>query len=75
MPEPKKNPVPLEVPIKESVRTEKGVDATTLNFLIYTLYKMNIMTRLNVKEYLQFIKNGNHPDDILAYMMQEIKKI
>lgn len=50
-------------------------DATTLTFNVYLMYKLNMLTRIQVRDYLQLVKEGRHPDDILAYLQEEVKKL
>ncbi len=50
------------------------IDAKTLTYLIYLLYKTDTFTRYQVKGALEVIKKPA-PDDVLKYLMDEIKKI
>ncbi len=50
------------------------IDGKVTLYVIYLLYKMNIITRYGIKEALEVIKKGT-PVDLLAYLLEETKKI
>jgi len=51
------------------------VDATTLTFMVWMLYKLNIITRQQVKDFLDIIKEGKWPEDVVKYLNAEVAKL
>ncbi len=64
-------------PLVPAVKSTSGpvVDALGLLYFIWILYKLNIITRLQVKEFLDIIRRGDWPQDVLKYLGDEVKKI
>lgn len=52
-----------------------AVDATTLTFMVWMLYKLNIITRHQVRDFLQIIKEGKWPEDVVKYLQDEVNKL
>jgi hypothetical protein len=52
-----------------------AVDATTLTFMVWMLYKLHIITRIQVKDFLDIIKDGKWPEDVVKYLQGEVAKI
>lgn len=60
----------------EPVKTDaQKADATTLTFNVYVMYKLNMLSRIQVRDYLNLIKDGKHPDDVLDYLQKEVAKL
>lgn len=51
------------------------VDAGTLTFIVYIMYKLNMITRIQVRDFLNMIKEGKYPANVTEYLMAEVKKI
>lgn len=63
---------PQEAPPQPDV---KAIDAKTVMFMIYTLYKLNLITRLQVRDFLELVKSNKVPADLTQYLVDEVKKI
>ena len=50
------------------------IDANTIIYLLYLLYKINIINNLVAKQALEEIKK-KAPEDIIAYFQKEFTKI
>lgn len=66
------NPPPQEPSPQPDV---KQIDPKTVMFIIYALYKLNLITRITVRDTLDLIKTNKIPADITQYLMDEVKKI
>lgn len=53
----------------------KQIDPKTVMFIIYTMYELHMITRLQVRDFLDLIKKDKVPKDITEYLMAEVKKI
>lgn len=51
------------------------VDATTLTFMVWMLYKLNHITRTQVRDFLEIIKTGAWPEDVVKYLADEVAKM
>lgn len=51
------------------------VDATTLTFIVWVMYKLDMITRIQVRDFLLLIKDGKWPMDVVKYLQDEVKKI
>lgn len=51
------------------------VDALSLVYFIWILYRLNIITRIQVKDFLQIIREGKWPQDVVRYLSDEVKKL
>ena len=63
--------------IKKEVKEEKKqvvVDASTIMYLLYLLYKVNIINNLVLRQALDEIKKPA-PEDLVAYFQKEFTKI
>lgn len=62
---------------KESTTPEvqPTVDAKTLTFTVWMFYKLNIITRHQVRDFLQIIKEGKWPEDVVKYLQEEVNKL
>ena len=49
-------------------------DKNTVVYLVYLLYKSNILDRYSVKHLLKIIED-KHPDDIIKYLVEETNKL
>lgn len=64
--------------VKQEVKAEQPkpvVDAGTLMLCVWVLYKLNVLTRIQVRECLQIIKDGKWPEDVVKYLQEEVAKI
>ena len=61
--------------IKQEEVKKPVVDATTLTFMVWMLYKLNIITRIQVRDFLGIIKEGKWPEDVVKYLTDEVSKL
>lgn len=61
----------------DTIRTPDAqiADGKTLTFNVYLMYKLNMLTRVQVRDYLNLVKEGKHPDDVLKFLQSEVAKI
>jgi len=55
------------------VQNRDGVNTDQVKYIIYLLYKANILARNNLKEVLQIIEQ-TAPDNLLEYLVKESRK-
>lgn len=55
--------------------TPQVIDATTLTACVWVLYRLNMITRIQVRDFLDIIKKGQWPVDVVAYLQSEVSKI
>lgn len=53
----------------------KQIDPKTVMFVIWALYHMHIITRIQVRDFLDLVKKDKTPPDITEYLIAEVKKI
>jgi hypothetical protein len=53
----------------------KQIDPKTVVFITYMLYKLNLITRIQVRDFLDLIKSNKVPADITQFLIDEVKKI
>lgn len=63
--------VKAEVP---KIETPK-VDATTLTFVVWILFRLNYLQRQQLRDFLDIIKKGDWPQDPVKYMQDEVSKM
>lgn len=63
-----------EAPKAEEVKNTP-VDATMLVVYVWVLFKLNIITRIQVRDFLEIIQKGAWPPDVVKYLTDEVKKI
>lgn len=51
------------------------VDALSMLYFVWMLYKLNIITRIQIKDFLDIVRRGDWPKDVLKYLQDEVKKI
>jgi len=71
-------PIQSPVPVVEAVAPQAPkpvVDAFTLAMFIWAMYRMNIITRIQVRDFLNIIKRGDWPADVVKYLTDEVKKL
>jgi len=68
---------PVEEVVKavEAIVAAPPVDANNLVACVWLMYKLDIITRIQVRDFLNLIKEGKWPVDILKYLQEEVKKI
>ena len=49
-------------------------DKNTVVYLVYLLYKANMVTRYDIKKILKTIESP-HPEDVLKYLVEEVNKL
>lgn len=49
-------------------------DTNTVIYILYILYKTNMLTRGHLKQIFQVIKN-KAPDDIMKFLVGEVEKL
>lgn len=54
---------------------KSSVDATTLTACIWLMYKLNMITRIQVRDFLDIIKKGDWPDNMIDYLQKEVSKL
>lgn len=64
----------VEIP-KVEEKSKPVVDAMSLTVFIWALYKLNIITRIQVRDFLEIIRKGGWPEDFVGYLASEVKKI
>lgn len=74
-PEPSKDAVEVDLVKEISLAEFPKIDATTITFMVWVLYKMNMLTRIQVRDFLLLIKEGKWPADVVKYLSDEVKKI
>lgn len=65
----------LETPNETPKAVSPKPDATTMVACVWMMYKLNIITRYQVRDFLDTIKQGKWPDDMLAYLQSEVAKL
>lgn len=53
----------------------KLIDPKTVVFMIYALYKLNLITRIQVRDFLDLVKSNKVPGDLTQFLIDEVKKI
>ncbi len=79
LPETDSVPAPLEAvapmaPVTPTV-VIPTVDALGLVYFVWVMYKLNLITRIQVKDFLEVIKKGDWPKDVVKYLTDEVKKL
>lgn len=70
-----KIPIPVVIPSPTVAKTDAQViDGKMALYLIYLLYKLNLVDRYGIKGALEVIKKDT-PEDILKYLQAEIAKL
>lgn len=62
-------------PIKIDEPKNPVVDAFTLAMFVWVMYKLNIITRIQVRDFLDIIRKGEWPKDVVKYLMDEVRKL
>lgn len=67
----------VEVNLVEKVElsAHPNIDATTLTFMVWLMYKLDIITRIQIRDFLTLIKDGKWPTDVVKFMQDEVKKL
>jgi len=60
---------------QEAVNKNKDVDAMSLIYLVWVMYKLNVITRIQVRDFLDIIKKGDWPKDVVKWLSDEVKKL
>ena len=68
-------PIQSPVPVVESVAPKAVVDAFTLAMFVWAMYRLNIITRIQIRDFLGIIKRGDWPVDVVKYLTDEVKKL
>lgn len=68
-------PAPEPMVEAPAVLAKPVVDAFTLAMFIWALYKLNVITRIQVRDFLDIIRKGEWPVDVVKYLSDEIKKL
>lgn len=68
---------PIQPPVPEvaAIPSKPVVDAFTLAMFVWALYRLNVLTRIQVRDFLNIIKNGDWPLDVITYLTNEVKKL
>lgn len=53
----------------------KQIDPKTVMFIIWAMYHLHIITRIQVRDFLDLVKKDKTPSDITEYLIAEVKKI
>lgn len=51
------------------------VDANNLVAVVWMLYKLNVITRIQVRDFMDIIKAGKWPENMVGYLTTEITKL
>ena len=68
-------PTQPPTPVVEAVVNKPVVDAFTLAMFIWAMYRLNMLTRIQVRDFLMIIKKGDWPVDVVKYLTDEVKKL
>lgn len=53
----------------------KQIDPKTVMFMIYAMYKFHLITRIQVRDFLDLVKSNKVPADLTEYLVSEVRKI
>ena len=68
-------PIQAPVPVVEAPVNKPVVDAFTLAMFVWAMYRLNVLTRIQVRDFLMIIKKGDWPVDVVKYLTDEVKKL
>lgn len=64
-----------DLPVTPELPKVPIVDALGLVYFVWMLYKLNVITRIQVKDFLDIIRKSEWPQDVVKYLTDEVKKL